>query len=450
MTKTYDVAVVGSNVAGSSISSNLAKQGLNVGMLDLLQSSKIGSDSCGDGLDVHEFKRLGLKVPKGDFVYGDVIRGKIIAPDERSSLSAQGQIKAVHRYHFVQHLKDRAIESGVELITPARAIKPIFKDNFVTGLKYRIISNRPSGESKKTIKCKILVDCSGLTACIRKQLPKDWWITEPVAKEDIAICYKESRKFEKPLENKFIHGYFSEKIAPGGFYWLATRSNTLINVGLGINLKYMPLSPKRQLYNFILPKHTFLKRANLVWRGGGQVPRRWPLGCSVGNGIVAAGDAAAMVNPMSGGGIGPSAFAGELGGKVISLAIERGDYSLDGLWQFNYEYNTRYGPIQAGNYILRKTIESMSDQQLNQLLGVELFSEEEIIDVIENGQLDLGFTAKLKKLGKLAKYPKLLLKLRNLYKNMELARKWFNEFPKTSTEFPGWKKKADAFFKRIQ
>jgi geranylgeranyl reductase family protein len=449
MKNVWDVVVVGANVAGSSISYTLAKNGLSVTFLDILAKDRIGSDSCGDGLDVHEFKRLGLDLPKGEFVHGDVIRGKVIAPDGKASLAAQGQIKAVHRYHFVQYLKNRAMDNGAQLIAPARAIEPIIENNYVVGLKYKQIQTKSGTNGVRTLKCNILVDASGLNAVIRNKLPKKWWITEKVEKRDIAVCFKESRFFKKPLKEKFIHGYFTSKIAPGGFYWLATRSNKLLNVGLGINLDYMPLSPKRQLYNKILPKHPFLNDSEVVWHGGGQVPRRRPLDCMVGNGVVAAGDAAAMVNPMSGGGIGPSLYAGKMGGRIIKNAIDQQDYSIEKLWNYNYEYQTNYGPVQAGNYILRKTIESLSDDQLNALLRAQLFTEEEIIAVIESGQLELGFIDKLKKFSKLAKHPKLLLKLRALYKNMVTARKFYYEYPKDMKNFIPWQGKVHTFFNKI-
>jgi len=445
MPKSYDAVVAGANIAGSSMSYNLAKNGLEVALLDLFPSDKIGSTSCGDGLDVHEFKHLGIEMPEGEFVYGDVIRGEVIAPNQKAKLAAHGKIKAVHRYHFCQYLKDRAVDTGIELIAPARAIEPVIKNNYVIGLKYKLKNDKEI----KTINCRVLIDASGLNAAIRKQLPAAWWVTEAVEKKDIAVCYKESRKFEEPLPEKFIHGYFSEEIAPGGFYWVATRSKTLVNVGLGINLQYQPLSPKRQLYDKIIPKHPFLRRSQVVWKGGGMVPRRRPIDCMVGNGFVAAGDAAAMVNPMSGGGIGPSMYAGKIGGKVITAALEAEEYSLEKLWEYNYEYNTNYGPVQAGNYILRRTIEGLSDDQVNALLGAKLFSEEEIIRVIENGKLELGFLGKLKKLSKLATHPGLLMKLRSLYKNMETARRLYREFPKNTGQFVQWRAIVQRFFNRI-
>jgi geranylgeranyl reductase family protein len=453
MTEEYDAIVVGANVAGSSASYNLTKQGFEVLVVELLPSNEIGSISCGDGLDVHEFKRLGLDVPTGEFVYGDVIRGEVIAPNGKAKLSAQGKIKAVHRYRFCQYLKERAVDAGADLVSPARAIAPVIQNDQVVGLRYRKIKIKPdksktAGEIESQ-KCKVLVDASGLNAVIRSQLPSDWWVTEKVEPSDIAVCYKESRVFAKPLPHKFIHGYFSSKIAPGGFYWLATRSNTLINVGLGINMKYQPLSPKKQLYNEILPRHDFLKESTIKWKGGGMVPRRWPLECMVGNGFVAAGDAAAMVNPMSGGGIGPSVFAGKLAGKIIPQAMSVGKCSLEALWDYNYEYNTIYGPVQAGNYILRRTIEDLTDEQINALLGAELFTETEIIEVIESGKLDLGFTNKLKKFGKLAKHPKLLMKLRSLYKNMETARKLYRDYPENIANFLPWRTKVRRFFNKI-
>jgi len=91
----------------------------------------------------------------------------------------------------------------------------------------------------------------------------------------------------------------------------------------------------------------------------------------------------------------------------------------------------------------------LSDDQINALLGVRLFSEKEIIEVIESGKLELGFLNKLRKLSKLAKHPRLLLKLRTLYKNMETARALHQEYPKEISDFLSWRTKTREFFNKI-
>jgi geranylgeranyl reductase family protein len=444
-----EVIVVGANVAGSSISYELAKRGHDVIVIEHLERSKIGALSCGDGVDKLEFERLGLELEDGEWVHGDVIRGKVFAPDMKSSLAAQGYIRAVHRFHFCQHLVDRAVEAGAKLIDRAKAVEPIIEKNYVTGVKLKIFHGK-SVKSKK-LRAKIIVDASGLNAAVRKKLPDSWLVAEKIDRRDISVCYKESREFPKPLQEKFIHGYFSTEIAPGGFYWIATRSLTKVNVGLGLKYDDDPkkqLNPKKQLYNKILELHPFVKESEVKWSGGGLIPRRRPLDCMVGNGFIAVGDAGAMVNPMSGGGIGPSMYAGKLGGKVVHEALENDDVSLENLWKFNYEFNNNYGHVQASNQILRLTIEGLADEQINALLGANLFSETEIIEAIESGKLDIGFLSKLKKVGKLARHPKLIMALRRMYKGMERAREIYKQYPETPDGIDKWRTDARKFFNK--
>lgn len=444
-----DVIVVGANVAGSSISYELAKRGHEVIFIEHMARAKVGSRSCGDGVDKLEFERLGLELEEGPWVHGDVVRGEVFGPDLKHSLAAQGYIRAVHRYHFCQHLVDRAVDAGAKILDNSKAIAPILENNYVNGLKLKRLKGKTL--KLKKLHSKIVVDASGLNAAVRSKLPSDWLVAEQIARRDISVCYKESREFAKPLKERFIHGYFSSEIAPGGFYWIATRSLTKVNVGLGLRFEddsERQLNPKKQLYTKILKLHPLVKNAKVTWSGGGLIPRRRPLDCVVGNGFLAVGDAAAMVNPMSGGGIGPSMYAGKLGGNVLHQAIEENDMSLENLWKFNYEYNQNYGHVQASNQILRLTLESLKDTQINALLGANLFSEKEIIEAIESGKLDMGFMTKLKKVGKLAKHPKLLMALRRMYKGMERARELYREYPETSDNFDKWRVGVRKFFEK--
>ncbi len=414
-----------------------------------MERAKIGSRSCGDGVDKLEFERLGLELEEGPWVHGDVVRGEVFGPDLKHSLAAQGYIRAVHRYHFCQHLVERAVDAGAKLLDNSKAIAPILEKNYVKGIKLKYLKGRTVKQKK--LHSNIVVDASGLNAAVRTKLPSEWMVAEKIARRDISVCYKESREFAKPLKKRFIHGYFSSEIAPGGFYWIATRSLTKVNVGLGLRYEANPenqLNPKKQLYTKILKLHPIVTKAKVTWSGGGLIPRRRPLDCTVGNGFIAVGDAAAMVNPMSGGGIGPSMFAGKLGGKVLHRALLEHDVGLENLWQFNYEYNRTYGHVQASNQILRLTLEALSDAQVNALLGAQLFSETEIIEAIESGKLDIGFMSKLKKVGKLARHPKLLMALRRMYKGMERARELYKGYPENRDDFNKWRAEVRKFFDR--
>jgi digeranylgeranylglycerophospholipid reductase len=111
-------------------------------------------------------------------------------------------------------------------------------------------------------------------------------------------------------------------------------------------------NPKEQFYKHILTKPLF--DGSLLLNGGAWYdPTRRPLDNMVGNGVIITGDAACLVNPIHGGGIGPSMISGYLAGKTIVEALEKGDVSQEALWQYNVKYMESYGTKQASLDVFR-------------------------------------------------------------------------------------------------
>jgi flavin-dependent dehydrogenase len=111
-------------------------------------------------------------------------------------------------------------------------------------------------------------------------------------------------------------------------------------------------NPKKQFYQKILQKAIF-RDSTLIKGGSWYVPTRRPLDCMTGNGFVVVGDSACQVNPIHGGGIGPSMMGGSIAGETIVEAIEKDHVSREGLWRYNVEYMKVYGAKQAGLDIFR-------------------------------------------------------------------------------------------------
>jgi geranylgeranyl reductase family protein len=443
--KKVDVIVVGMNVAGATVSRELASLGIDTLVVERLAQKRIGEKTCGDGLEKHEFKRLNIPLPEGDFVIREITKGELVAPDLKSSIIAQAEGRGINRYQFNQHLVKSALDAGVKVLDETIAVSPILKDHGdskkVSGIKVR----NKKGETKK-IESEMVVDCSGVFAKIRNQLPESWWVSEKVANKDTAICYRETRVFDSDLDELYVRAYFSKEIAPGAFYWIGCRDLRSVNIGIGILRVPGYPNPRKQFYSKLIPLHSYLKKGKITWKSGGIVPARRSLDCMVANGFIAIGDAACQVNPISGGGIGPSLFAGKLAANIINKALEKKDTSIKSLWGHNVKYNNQYGHIQAGGQVFREYLSSLSDSDMNKILGVKVLSDEDILYAIEHGKLDAGFATKLKMAKKLVKYPKLLFSLRKMQTRMEKARFLYLEYPETPKDFLIWRKKVHRFF----
>ena len=222
MSGKFDVIVVGMNVAGATISKELALLDLDILVVERLSQNRIGEKTCGDGLEKHEFKRLNLPLPEGDFVIRDITKGELVAPDLKSSIAAQAEGRGINRYQFNQYLVKSALNAGVNVLDETIAVSPMFEDHGdskrLSGVKVR----NKRGETKR-IEGKIVLDCSGVFAKIRNQLPTSWWVSEKVANKDIAVCYRETRIFDSDIDELFVRAYFSKEVAPGAFYWIGCR-----------------------------------------------------------------------------------------------------------------------------------------------------------------------------------------------------------------------------------
>jgi flavin-dependent dehydrogenase len=163
----------------------------------------------------------------------------------------------------------------------------------------------------------------------------------------------------------------------------------------------------------------------------------------VGNGIVMVGDSACQVSPIHGGGMGPSMMGGMFAGEVIVEALEKGDVTREGLWQYNVRYMQSYGVKQAGLDIFRLfLLQGVSDEEINYGMKYHLITEEDILKTSmgENVRLNITDAARraLKGLGKLS----ILGRLRNTAKLMREIKALYKNYPNSPNDFEEWKKKT--------
>src|SRR5712691_6867384 len=160
-----------------------------------------------------------------------------------------------------------------------------------------------------------------------------------------------------------IYLQFGADIAPGGYAWVFPKSPGVANVGLGLVALKADARNARQYLD--------------AW-----IARRYPRGakttCTVGgvivhttirqtytDGVLVAGDAAHMINPLSGGGIVNAMKAGRLAGRVAAAAIRAGDTSASRLSAYHAEWMELLGDDHLKYYRLKRALEDLDDQFFN-------------------------------------------------------------------------------------
>lgn len=425
--------VVGAGIAGCFSAYLLAKGGLKVALFEKKNFDDIGNKVCGDAIGKHHFDNLKLNYPTGEELECVFHGVRLFSPNEEFSIVVPGVGFGVNRKAFGRKLLKMALDSGVALYYSFHVSGPIIDRGFVIGIEGISSSGR-----KTSIYSSVVIDASGFTSIIRRRLPLDWWINEPIENVDVNVCYREIVKTDFNFDTKYANIYLSKKIAPGGYWWLFPKGSNIVNVGLGIQPVEGFPNPRFNYTKYISFKPEFKGRV-IIDSGGGIVPTRRPIYCPVGNGVLAIGDALAACNPIHGGGIGPSLISAKCASEVILEALNKGLPSMYALWNYPLNYISDYGLKQASLDIFRMFLQKLSDDDLNFIFKQNIISGEEIDVISRSGELDLGIVDRISRFLKLISRPSILYKLKTVVDYMKKIRDLYKLYPSDPSGFLKWK-----------
>jgi geranylgeranyl reductase family protein len=436
-----DVLVVGAGSAGCIAAEFFGKRGYKILLIDRKAKQEIGNKVCGDAIGKHHFDCLGF-YPKAELIKNKVRGVKIYSPDLRSCFRIEGKDLEgfiIDRHEFGQSLLERALDEGAELLDKTQAIQPIIQNGYLKGVEVR----RLDKNSKLRIGSSLTIDAAGLFSPIRKNLSA-LGLLEEIAREEVCVCYREIRKVKEVEDPSYSKIYLNQEISPGGYSWIFPRGKEEVNAGVGVQMRQGFPSPKERFYDFALRKRIF-KGSEMITGGGGHVPTRRPLECLVANGYIVIGDAAALANPVHGGGIGPSMISARVAGEVGNAALEKGEVSKAHLWGMNRKYMQIYGAKQASLDVFRIFLQGLSNEELNYGMKHRLIREEDLLAASIGGDLKLSFSEKTRRIFKGLGKLRLLNKLKSIAFRMRKAKELYLNYPELE-DFKNWKKEVRKLF----
>jgi digeranylgeranylglycerophospholipid reductase len=446
----YDLIVVGAGTAGCLAAKTAAEAGLEVCLIERKSRKEIGEKVCGDALGEHHLKALGLNPPQHGELERRIEGVKIYSPDLETVFTVKHEDFSgylLNRRLFGQWLLKLALDEGATLYDSTQCLEPIFEKGYVVGVSAK---NVKTGE-KLRFDGKTVVDASGFLAVIRRKLPKEMGIENEISNEDVEACYREIRqlKQESSEDKNYCEIYLNQKVTPGGYTWIFYKGGAKVNAGLGVCMRGKFPNPKKQFYKHILTKPLF--EGSLLLHGGAWYdPTRRPLDNMVGNGVIITGDAACLVNPIHGGGIGPSMLSGYLAGKTIEEALEKGDVSQEALWAYNVRYMKDYGTKQAGLDVFRLLLLTCKDEDLNYGMKYQLLTEEDVLKAGLGEDFSLKITETAKRVFRGLRRISFLNKLRVTVNTMNKVKAHYKGYPKNPREFERWRLRTEALFKEAR
>jgi geranylgeranyl reductase family protein len=433
----FDAIVVGAGTAGCLAAKTIAETGLKTCLVERKRKEEIGEKVCGDALGEHHLKTLGLEKPRSGELEKRIEGIRIYSPDQNTVFTIAHEDFVgylLNRRLFGQWLLGKALDKGATLLDSTQFLEPVIEKGFVTGI-------RAKNSKGKTVelKSRVVVDASGFMAVVRHKLPSEMHIEREVANEDVEACYREIRQLKQERENsKYCEIYLNQQVTPGGYTWIFPKGGAKVNAGLGICMRGKFPNPKKQFYKHILVKPVF--EASLLLNGGAWFdPTRRPLDNMVGDGVAIAGDAACLVNPIHGGGIGPSMLSGHYAGQVIVEALERGEPTQKALWPYNKKYIESYGKKQASLDVFRMLLIASNDADLDYGMGCRLLTEDDVLKAGLGDDFHLNITETAKRVFRGLKRVRFLNKLRLTVSMMRQVKAHYDKYPDRPEDFEKWR-----------
>ncbi len=350
-----EVVVVGAGPSGSATAITLAKQGHDVLLLDRNEFPR--DKTCGDGIPagaIEVLYSLGMeeKIRQAGFYPVNQIllsspRGHVLeAPLKPGVTGASSYV--VPRTKFDALIQQHALDSGAEF-KQAQVQEPIVEDGRVVGVRAKV------NGSVEEIRSKIVIGADGVTSVVARVLRPD---KHEDGHRAIALrCYTEDLEV-RPHQVEF---YLYNDILPG-YAWIFPFSEGQTNLGLGMRLdKYRDADKSlEEMVDIFLEMPSIKQR---LARGGELKDiAKWQLNFGsrsmqrAYDGSILVGDAAGLINPLTGGGIHNGLQSALLAGEIVHDALERDDLSLNTLQAYDVRLEEKMRSSMRRSYWIQRTL----------------------------------------------------------------------------------------------
>jgi digeranylgeranylglycerophospholipid reductase len=358
-----DVVIVGAGPAGSLCARVLAQSGVQVLVVEKRQ--EIGAPKrCAEAVDPKAFEAVGIE-PDPLWLANRIRTAVLYAPDgNRVTFGARSSAESgyiVERKIFDKHLARDAIRAGAKYRLKTTALEVIQEDRRIIG-----IVAEHMGKATR-IMARIVIAADGVDSLIARSAGLD--TVNPL--KYYMSCFQYEMAGLGNIDEQAIHLHYGTDIAPGGYVWVFPKGNTLANVGVGIKaLKGGRKTPREYLDRFIEKHPLIFKNASAVEFNCGGVPVHQTIKTLVGDGLMIIGDAAHLVNPITGGGIDLAMISGRMAAEVAVESLQKGDVGKGQLGEYQKRWDAGHGKMLKKMLKLQKFTENLTNEDLNKLAAI--------------------------------------------------------------------------------
>ncbi len=406
----YDVVIAGGGMAGLITAASVgyhSKGNARILIVDRNKEEEPGKKTnngwtCGDATSKRSLdylaEHIGIRYDRPE-VEHPVSGVYVYSPDRKSKVLFEGEGYLFNRKLAPRRQVSDAKKFGTEFMFGATTERLMWEDGWITG-----VTGRKADGSAFSITAKIVIDATGSSSVLRRFLPIPSMIEKEIDADDVVgtgryiLEFDPAKQDQAFFDSQYCIIHLDQFMCPSGYGWVFPKGKTKVNIGLGVSKsglarrnRLFGLSDNLQsLIDKYLADNPVIKNYRQPaddadsgnTKGNWQVPVRRHNDCMVANGLALVGDSAWMPRPIDAGGISPSIYGGTILGKVVAEAIEAEDTGEGSLWKYNLEYMNTHGYPMASFEVLRRYLQTVTNDQIN--YGMKHFlSEEDVVAITE-------------------------------------------------------------------
>lgn len=351
--KNYDIIIIGAGPAGCSAALYAQRHGLKT---LLVEKGKFPRDKiCGDALSGKSMMVLDDLniIGKVQSLPGALINSVTFSnpSHDEVNISLMGAKRkgmptgiVVPRKEFDYFMFKQVQETNAN-ISEGLEVKELLTDNGrVTGIL---------GNDGQEFYGKIVMGADGFNSIIARKMgfyehdPRHW-----------VVALRQYYKNVKGLTDQ-IELHFVDEVIPG-YFWIFPAGNGMANVGVGMLHKFIRKNniSLKKLLSRVIESPAFknrFKEAEAL-----EEPQGWnlPVGSAhrknYGDGFLLLGDAAGLIDPFSGEGIGNALYSGKIAAEVAAEALEKNRFDSTFLAEYDSRLWKEIGPDLDNSTKLQK------------------------------------------------------------------------------------------------
>lgn len=350
----FDCIIVGAGPAGSTAAKTLAGTGVKALLLE--KHPEIGVPlSCAEAISTAGLNRF--VTPDPEWISTEIHWALFVSPSgEKFALHHPNIAFVLNRKIFDKRLAEKAVSRGACLKLNSCAVGLLHQRR--TGFcGVRVLEDG----KQKEYQAKVIIGADGIESLVAR-----WAGVDSSLGLDRIGSSAQYLVTEVDVEPDRLEFYLGQSVAPGGYAWVFPKGDSSANVGLAMTATRTTRKAKDLLDEFVQRRFS---SARVIEFNVGAVPtfkRKMNL---VQKNVLLVGDAARVVDSLSGAGISNALLSGKIAGEVVSRFIKDGGSSFHFLKKYENELLQAKGSELRFYSYCRAIFSKMTDEDFDAVVG---------------------------------------------------------------------------------